>query len=573
MKRTRAWLHETHGPVIELARHFFLGLFRSESFAGSDSFTTWVVQILGLLIAASWFLPVLLFQRYLELNAEPDGAPYRLAYSTDCFWILTLMMLLMAFVTVAEWPALFPSQRDHLVLAPLPLRRTQIFAGKLLALFLFFSLFLLAITLLTSVTLPFVAASRWEERNTFLKMFALFVAAAGSGYFTFLALLGLQGLLLMILPARWFPPVSFGVQCTLLLLLLCAVPVLPHLPAKELVTARAGSGVNTIDWLPPAWFWAVGERLTGTHDAAIVRLSQRAGIGFEVALAVSATAYLFTYLNQARHAMESGKRLSAPLFTPAEWLSAMFADPEARAISSFVTNTLMRGRQQKLVFLLIAGSGAALIFENALYLALQVGGHREAIEIMVLSLPMTLSLFTFIALRRVFRIPIDYSANWIFRLLDNAPARSLQLDAVFGTFVIIGGFLPLLLCTPIEVYVFGWRAAAALTAQALLMVLCAEYLLLNWRSVPFTCAQEAEQRHFVHSLCVHLIELTVYSFTSAEWIRAGLGKPLDYCLLMLSAVTVLAWLHRWRTREWGKEPLAFLELAPQPVEALRFTPE
>ncbi len=168
---------------------------------------------------------------------------------------------------------------------------------------------------------------------------------------------------------------------------------------------------------------------------------------------------------------------------------------------------------------------------------------------------------------------MDLSANWIFRLLENALLRPAQLDAVFGTFVVLGGFVPLLLCAPLGLLVFHGRAAGAIAAQALLMIACAEYLLLNWRAIPFTCTPENTQRHLIHSACVHLIELSVYSFSGAGWIRAAIHQPRNYLPLLLFVVGILTWLHRWRIREWGKEPLAFLKSAPQPAEALHLSPE
>ena len=96
----RNYFEQTRSPFAELARHFFLALFHPESTSGEDSFTTWLVQILAVLITASWFLPVQLFRRYSELHGLDTSEPYRLAYASDCLSALVLMCLLIGVLTV-----------------------------------------------------------------------------------------------------------------------------------------------------------------------------------------------------------------------------------------------------------------------------------------------------------------------------------------------------------------------------------------------------------------------------------------------------------------------------------------
>jgi hypothetical protein len=61
-----------------------------------------LIQVLAVLIAASWYFPVQLFRRYMELHGLPSPDPYRAAYSSDCLFALVLMMLLVSMVTVIE---------------------------------------------------------------------------------------------------------------------------------------------------------------------------------------------------------------------------------------------------------------------------------------------------------------------------------------------------------------------------------------------------------------------------------------------------------------------------------------
>ena len=53
---------------------------------------------------------------------------------SDYYFFILFSMVVMGFVMVFEWDALFPDRKDYLILTPLPLGGGSIFAGKTLAL-------------------------------------------------------------------------------------------------------------------------------------------------------------------------------------------------------------------------------------------------------------------------------------------------------------------------------------------------------------------------------------------------------------------------------------------------------
>lgn len=566
----RNYFEQTRSPFAELARHFFLSLFQPESMSGEDSFTTWLVQILAVLITASWFLPVQLFRRYADLHGLDTPEPYRLAYSSDCLSALVLMCLLVGVLTVLEWPALFPSRRDCLILTPLPLERTQLFAAKLAALLLFVTLFIAAITLCCSVSLPAIASGRWETRPLWLLMFTWFAASTAACYFVFLSLLAVQGLLMMLLPLRWFEPASFTVQMTLLVALLSGFPLFFYFPGSHLIASRSA----VLEWLPPAWYWGLSEWMLGSRDPAMAALAAHAGLALMAALAISATTYLVSYLQYNRYALESTRRSRKPRIAWAALFARFFRLPQARGVAEFITCAIARGRQQQMVFLLIFGLGLALSFESSVYIFLRLG-HRGfertsmTVERAILGFPLTLSFFAMVGLRRAFRVALDLPANWLFRFAESDASRRSQLDAVYRAFVLIGGVPMLLLGLPIEWLAFGPRALLALPLQLLLMLALAEHLLNGWRAIPFTCASDPARRHLIHSAILHFLELSIYSFAASAWIRTALYSPSSLLQFVLIAGIVLALLRYRRLRDWGQEPLEFIETVQAPVEPLQ----
>ena len=62
---------------------------------------------------------------------------------SDYYFFVLYSMVVMGFVMVFEWDALFPDRQDYLILTPLPLGGGSIFAGKIAALIVFLGLFVL----------------------------------------------------------------------------------------------------------------------------------------------------------------------------------------------------------------------------------------------------------------------------------------------------------------------------------------------------------------------------------------------------------------------------------------------
>lgn len=566
----RDYYKHTRSPFAELARHFFLSLFHPESTSGEDSFTTWLVQILDVLIAASWFLPVQLFRRYSELHGLDTGEPYRLAYSSDCLAALVLMCLLVGVLTVLEWPALFPSRRDHLVLTPLPLERTQLFGAKVAALSLFVTLFIAAITICCSVSLPMIASGRWETRSLWLRMFAWFAASTCACYFVFLALLAAQGLLMMLLPLRWFEPASFSVQMTLLVALLSGFPEFFYFPAQHLIATRS----PILEYLPPAWYWGVSEWILGSHDPAIERLAFRGALATAVALLVATSTYLVSYLQYNRFALESTRASGKPRLPLAALFARFFRIPQARGVAEFIACSIARGRQQQMVFLMIFGLGLALSFESGVYIFLRLGQRgfergSMTVDSAILGFPLTLSFFVLVGLRRAFRVAMDLPANWLFRFAESEASRRAQLNAVFRAFVLLGSVPIVLVGLPVEWFMFGPRALWALPLQLLLVLALAEHLLYGWRAIPFTCASDAARRHLIHSAILHFAELSIYSFAASTWIRTALYSLSAWLWFVAIAGLTAILLRYLRLRGWGQEPLEFVEIIPAAVEPLQ----
>ena len=563
----RYYLH-TRSPFAELTRFFFDGLLRPEWMNQDGSFQTRLIQILSAIFCAGIFFPRELRRTYAILHALPDPVRYRVQASSDWMLAMLLISLIVAVWTVMQWRSLFPSGRDHMILTPQPVSRSQLFGAKLAALLIFVTLFILVLNLTCGITLPAVASGRWEPRPLWLRVAALLAGSIGLAYFPCLALLALQGVLMAILSIRWFESVSFLVQALLLFALLCAFPLISYLPVHEAVATIP----PWLEWFPPGWFWALAERIAGSRNPAIVHLASRAEASLLLAAFIAATSYVISYVQFNRYALEIVGARSGPLMDWSALFARLFPSAQSRGVSEFVLRTLLRGRQQKLTVVLIAGMGVALVVDgwfNANYVAPR---HQTALSVMreaVVSMPLTLSFFSLLAVRRAFRTPSTLPANWIFRFFETRAATRQELNSMFLTFLLIAGVPPIAACGLIEWAVFGRDAIAILLVESLMMVAFAEYLFRNWCSIPFTFLLNPARRHFIQSASIHLGEFTIYSLISGFIVLRG---TIDHSVWMVQATiacVLVFWFDRQRRAAIANAPLEFTEPASDAIEVLR----
>jgi len=564
---------ETRSPFAELTRFFFAGLLQPEWAAGASSFQTGpfqtrLIQIAAALVTAGPLFLRDLAKRYAFVHKLPDASEYRVQYSSDWLLVMLLISLAIALWTVVQWRALFPTRVDHLILTPQPNPRGQLFAAKLAALLIFVTLFIATLTLTFGFGLPAIATGHWEHRSLPLRAAAFMIGIVGLGYFLCLALLALQGTLMAVLPMRWFESASFVVQSMLLVALVCGFPLFSYFPARHAVTDLP----RWLEWFPPAWFWALAERIAGARDPRIVHLSALAEAGFALAAVIAAGSYLTSYLQFSRYALETPGSRTGPFIDWSARLARVLRFPPARGTAEFVLRTLLRGRQQKLIVVLIAAMGVALVVDGWVNATYFVPRHRTASAVMneaVVSMPLTLSFFSMLAVRRAFRIPSEPRANWIFRFFETRPATPRQLNAIFLTFLMIAGVPPIAACVFIEWAVFGRAAIGILLVESLLMLAFAEYLFRDWRSIPFTFLLNPARHHFIQSASIHVGEFSIYSLIGGYIVLKGTEDPTVWALLAASACAAVWWFDRQRRAAIANAPLEFTEPAADALNLIR----
>src|SRR5207302_6680237 len=146
--RIRDWLEETHGAGFELVRHFLFSFFESDMVTPSGDWMKLGIGLLAVLLSFSILALKTYADRYARLwnpNISSE-ALYRNGVHSDMLSFLAIAMGITGLLTALQWRRLFPSIRDSLALAGLPVTQRQIFLSKSAALLVIFAVFVLALT-------------------------------------------------------------------------------------------------------------------------------------------------------------------------------------------------------------------------------------------------------------------------------------------------------------------------------------------------------------------------------------------------------------------------------------------
>src|SRR5215831_2947609 len=233
-----------------LAAHFFGRLFDNDIVSQKGDMRTNVVQALGLVATPGLMVPFYMIPQRARFS-QPFA--YNWILLSDYYFFILYSMVIMGLVMVFEWDALFPDRRDYLILTPLPLRGNAIFAAKTLALFVFLGLFLLDANFFCTLLGPLVTGGEGTPWSTISKLLVAHMAAVcGGGAFIALAIAGVQGVLINLVPGRWLRRVSSCVQMALMALLVLALFLTPLICASIRPLIERHSPL--LRWFPPFWF-------------------------------------------------------------------------------------------------------------------------------------------------------------------------------------------------------------------------------------------------------------------------------------------------------------------------------
>ncbi len=567
MKRLRRWLEETHSAQFELVRHFAGQFFESEFVAQPGQLKLLFAGVLSVLASLSILFLQAYYHKYLQLGHLDDIEPFRRAVLADELFLVSLNMAGIGLLTTMQWQSLFPSKRDYLALAGLPLRMGQVFRAKFAALFGFV---LLAGIFFAGPPSAGVPAMMAPQRGT--PQFAafgpmgehvpgIFAACLCAGLFVFFSMVAVQGVLLNVLPLRVADRVLFFLQALLLMAFMAAVPVAIAIPNW---TPQMDLRPEWIWWAPPVWFlgidqWIVGGDVLGAPMARI-------GIGsllMSAGLAVGA--YWWSYRRHRVRILESAGQ--AEQAGRSGWTPPLAA--RTLAVYSFIEVTLARSSRHRLILVAFAGMAVALSLNGvagALFNASR--DYRIPVSTVMLGTQLVLSLFVLAGLQYLFRLPVEPRANWLFRIHE--PGYAPAFIAGIEAFLVIYGVGPLSTVFAVTgAVVLGVRqglAAAALGAMPALLLV--ELILFPHFKIPFTSLYLPARRVITETLLKYIAGFVIYvSFLSAIFTWC-IQTAQRWTIAMGLLVLAYAWVRRTRLHIQRVGRMEFEELPEVAVQVI-----
>ena len=168
-----SWREETHGVQIELVRHFLRRMFDGEWSSSPGQWRSAAIGVFSLFLPAGLLLvregtPDANYSskyRLLALAGATEGL--RAAAIADEIALLTLLACVTGLIALLEWQSLFPSGRDYLALASLPVRSRQVFTARFMSVLLFTAVIVAAMNLLPSLISPIEFGGAWRLDSSY----------------------------------------------------------------------------------------------------------------------------------------------------------------------------------------------------------------------------------------------------------------------------------------------------------------------------------------------------------------------------------------------------------------------
>jgi len=567
------WLEETHGVQFELVRHFLRRMFDGE---WSSTPGQWRSAAIG---AFSLFLPagILLVRegaldpkyaskyRLLAMAAGPAGV--RAAAIADELALVTLLICVTGLMALLEWQSLFPSGRDYLALASLPVRSRQVFIARFVSVLLFSAVLIAAMNLLPSLIAPMEFGGAWRMDSSFWPRAGAQAISSGLAcFFVFFAILALQGVLLNVLPARLFARVSVYAQGALAGVFLLGG--LYSWSIKEWKPETIARLPEFGAWLPQVWFAGLHQRLTGGSGSFFTAMAQRGQLAAGIAVALAMGTYFISFQRYRRLLLEAPARLERA--GHARPLRVLAWSPRREAVMDFMAKTLARSRTHRLTWLVYLGAAAAVLVNSSLIdgaLFARSQGWNKSLRFLVLYWPLASSVVLLNGFRHVLSIPAEWRANWIFQITESQ-GRAEWMSAV-ERFVMAYAVAPIyLILFPIAAHVLGWPMALRMTILQLLVSLSIfEALFYSWQKLPFTCSYVPAERPLVGVVAKYVALLGAVVPVLAVAIVVAI--QVSFLFPVFLAIFGGLWIFlRIRRREgWGEAKLMY-EDAPAVVTDL-----
>jgi pimeloyl-ACP methyl ester carboxylesterase len=531
-----------------------------------------VARVVSVLTAFSFCLTYLIAGKYFSITVP--RARYVYAIWNDEEFLISASIAVAGLFAVLAWNAVFPDRRDCLILGVLPVSTPTIIVAKLSAMGVALGVSLVAINIFTGLTFPLAVADKGLGLVHALAAWWATVFAAG--IFIFAAMLALQGVAAQILSWGLFLRVSGALQLIALFTVIALFFVTPPFAATMLHPAVP------VELLPSYWFTGLLHKLDGDRNRVFTPLAAIALRNLGIATGIAALTWGLSYYRNIRRIVQAPDitpsahgRLAARLARVAVF--GLVAKPLDRAILLFISRTIARSRQHRLLLAMCGGFGfaMALAFSRTFLEDLRSRPRWAAPNVPFLADGFLLLFCAIGGMRAAFSIPLALPANWIFRITAvHSPAA--YFSAVRKSLLLTSA-APVWMACAIACFAIwpGRPVLEHLIVLALAGLLVADRSLHQFRKMPFACSWlpggvQLKMRMGIYTL---LFLIVVSSLATIElW---AIQKFARFAVLLAVLASTAIWAYR-RTAEFARAPgnrLQFEDVPEADVFALDLRPD
>jgi hypothetical protein len=550
-------------PFGRLTRFFFSRLFESELMPPGLPQVRLVIWSAALILGPGLYLPVNMWGTYVYLNA---WHPERLQPTIwgDKVQLLLLAMIPAGLISLVIWDGVFPDRRDAHILSAMPLRNRLLVVSRLAALGLVLASIAFGVALPIGLLYGTLVA---DYQAGFIRAFFAHVIGSGlASAFVFCTLLAVQSILVTITRGRWVHRLIVWGQFAAVILLLQMVIFRGTMVRNLRAMLEAGieQPGGAMAWSPPLWFLGLSEVISGAPQDVFRMLAWRGLVATVVTAAAAVLLYVIGYRRLVHRALETQDvplavapgalrklivgRLVGPLST---------ARPVAGAVLGFVLTSFARSRRHRLLYGIYIGVGCAIVVAGLLRAAALGPRGAEFLSPSILSIALVITFLGAVGARVLFAIPIDPSANWVFRMTERSSMRSHVAGARLAL-LLIAAAPPIALLLPASAMFWGPAVAAAHAAYVLTLAwLLVEMLMWRFGRVPFTAPYVPGAANVRLLWPLYLTLFTTYAYTMAELEAWLLARPALFAPTVVAIAGTAVTVSRISARLSDSKPLAF----------------
>ncbi|MGD2090206.1 MAG: ABC transporter permease [Candidatus Aminicenantes bacterium] len=526
--------------LFVLIKHFFIRFLNNDIIKYSSERRGHFIFAVTFFAFSGGIISRYLLKKYLEVARDVD--PWHVETS-----FLTIMMVLMGIICVAIWDNIFLDKEDFFNLLILPVSTKKLFLAKFLSMLMFVGA-LTVLFVFTSILVFTVYLSPRLSVNPFYFGLVFFITSFLASMFIFLLLAIIQGIIIVLFSRKYLRKIFFYTQMLLiggfLSVFIWYPKIYPHLfQFKE--------GSSSIYYFPPLWFAGLQNKLLSPGDAFFTKLMHTSIAAMVLLLVIyflSMHVILGKSLRSSSLSKTRPKFLRLPFFFKDIFYNLVLRNPTQAAIYHFTIKTFRRNLKHKsqLALWMMIPLGLAITTTVFGYL----GNKFKTIDSYLISPPVVLYIFLMPILKMVTRNPVEFEANWIFRMTEKQDKKhylaglkkALFFYAVFPIFILLFLF-----------YCFSWGFEPALyhsfygiTIAWILM----EAFFINYRNIPFTSKCLPYKANFVYSLMFYGFVFVVYNTLFTALGLFLLKNPVYYYFFYMAAFIILIVLKSYHRKTY-----------------------